>query len=235
MHARLPHNAFERAGVILTQRRIIDIGRSVVTEFFGIVQRIVLDGGDRLQIGIVLAVALQAFDKAGTDRGGQIRVFAVGFLRTTPAGITGHVDGGRPVGQSFAHFQIVGTRFVRHDLGHFLHQITVPCLRNAVRSGERCCVARTRHAVQSLAPIAIGFNTQPRDRSGAVAQLRRFFLQGHAGYQIRCPLGKGVFAGRILINHLLCLLCCCGGWQHSHNSACAERQRRCQRQQFFAC
>ena len=179
---------FERTGVILAQGAVIHIGGAGVAVVFAVVCRIVLDGGNNLQIFFV--IALQALDKAGADLTGQIRVFTVRLMVTTPARVTRHVDGGRKIGQTPPGAVGIAARLVRDRVGDLFDHRRIPARRHGDGIREGCRLAQPRYAMQTLGPKIVFGNAQPRNCGIVGAHLADFFFQRHAGYQVCRALFK---------------------------------------------
>ena len=120
----------------------------------------VLGTGGCLQ---VFAVALQATDEGHTQPGGQVRVFAVGFLSTSPARVTEDVDIGTPEGESLVNAPIfvsglliiLSTAFRGDGFRHTLVKILVEDGSKPNGLREHGSRAGTGNAVEGFVPPVV--------------------------------------------------------------------------------
>ena len=163
-----------------------------------VVQSVVLDGGNGLhvltavRVGFHIQIAHHAFREGAGQHTGNIGVFTVCFVGTTPNRRALHVDSGAPVGQAttataFAGRLAVTARIVRNRVGDHFDVLFVPGLRQAQRHRVRGTLGRAvLDAVQRFVPVVVLGKTQTRHRGAVTAQLVDLFVQGQTGHQVRC-------------------------------------------------
>ncbi len=157
----------------------------------------VLGRGDQLQVARV--VALQALDERDAHAGGQVWVFAVGFLAATPARVAEDVDVGRPEGEPLVDaalalaqgLVVLGARFVGDRRGDLRHEIEVPGGRQADGLREDGGDARAADAVQALVPPVVLGHAEPLDGRRRVHHLRDLLGQRHARDEVVHALCDG--------------------------------------------
>ena len=137
------------------------------------------------------ALALQAAHIGLPHARGQIRVLAVGLMPAAPAGVAEDVDVRRPEGQAVVDVAValrgqgvvLGPALGRGDVAELFEQGVVEHGGQTDGLGKAGGRAAARHAVQRLVPPVVGGHAQPLDRGRVVAELRRLFLEGHAGHK----------------------------------------------------
>ena len=153
---------------------------------------IVLGTGHSLQV--VRIVTFQAANDCRSHFGRQIRVFPVGFLATSPAGITKNIDVGCPVSQSAINisglafpqvFVEKGTAFRRGHVSHLLKGFRIECGSHTDRLGENSyfffC---TSHSMQGFIPPVISRDTQAGNSRGGMFHQLDFLFQSQPGNNI---------------------------------------------------
>ena len=146
----------------------------------------------------VFSVALNAPDKTHAKTPGQIRIFPIGFLSTTPATITENIDIRRPQCEALINiivaFSPAGIElcacFGGDDISDLLHLISVKHCRHCDclwKHRRRSC---TRDAVESLIPPVIGRDPQPLHGWRIKAKHQRTLFQRHFGGQLFRPFLK---------------------------------------------
>ena len=168
------------------------------------VHGIVLGSGDDAEI--LRIVALHACNIGHAHARGQKRVFAVGFLTSSPAGITKDVDVGRPKVQ--ARHEVVfpsAHRLYMLDasLGADDHRHLVDG-RHIKGGGQANGLRKLRgavvqHAVQRLAPPVVSRDVEARNGPGLVHQLGGLLFKRHPAHKVGSLLCReaGVQVGRL--------------------------------------
>ena len=143
---------------------------------------------------VVRVVSLQATHKGYAVASRQKRIFAVGFLSTTPAWITENIDIGRPDGQpakflgtapTFSNGLVVlGTSLGGNGIGHALDEFGIPCRSETDGLRKYGGDAISRHAVQRLVPPIILGDVETGNGRARHHQLGDFFFHGEAADQI---------------------------------------------------
>ena len=141
-------------------------------------------------------VALHARNERHSHSGRQERVFPVGFLSASPAGIAKDVDVRRPevetlkdVAVAVLHsLHVLDSRLNAGRNRHPVNGIRIERRGQADRLRERGDTAVVRYAMQRLAPPVVVRHIQPRNRARLVHQLRDLFFHRHAVDQIGSPL-----------------------------------------------
>ena len=142
----------------------------------------------------VLAIALQSLDEPYAQPAGKIRIFAIGFMPSAPAGITENVDVRAPHGQTLVNVAVamrrlpvvLCARFGADDACHHFVEVLVENCRQTNRLREHRRRARTRHAVQGFIPPVIRRNAQPRNGRRVKTELGGLLLQRHLRNQLVC-------------------------------------------------
>ena len=140
--ARRPHGGLEREELLVAQLTRTDVDRRLVEAALGEpVADHVLAGREHAlrEVG-----ALQPVDVGDPQRGGQIRVLAVGLLDPSPARVAGHVEDGCQAEPRTGQQHPSAER-----LGHGLDELRVPGRRGADGLLERRRIAREQ-AVEGL-------------------------------------------------------------------------------------
>ena len=140
----------------------------------------------------VLAIALQSLDEPYAQPAGKIRVFAIGFMPSAPAGITENVDVRAPHGQALVNVAVamrrlpvvLRARFGADDACHHFVEVLVENRRQTNRLREHRRRARARHAVQGFIPPVICRNAQPRNGRRVKTELGGLLLQRHLRNQL---------------------------------------------------
>ena len=223
-HTRLLHNSFECAGIILPQHCVLHIRAGGIAPFFAVVGSIVLDGGDGLIIGSI--IALHTIHKCRTDLRGQKRVLTIRFVVAAPSRVARHVDGRRPIGQPLPFAVVVSARLVRNRRRDLFDQRRIPAGRHADGIRKRGRLAGSRHTVQRLRPEIVAGHTQPPDRRRGVRHMTDLFLQRHSRHQVGGAFLKRIPSGRIHINHRVSI----GGGAVRHPYRCGAAHRQHHRQ-----
>ena len=146
---------------------------------------------------ILRIISFQAVDDRRTHFGCQVRVLAIGFLSTSPAGITEDIDIRSPISQStidfagLACFQVFieqGTSFRRGHISHLLKGFRVEGGSHTDRLRENSHLfLRTSHAMQRFVPPVISRNTQTGNSRGGMLHQLDFFFQRQTGNDILYP------------------------------------------------
>ena len=111
---------------------------------------------------VLWVVALHARDKRNPHARCQERIFAIGFLPTTPTGIAKDIDVGRPEVQAFENIampipqrlDMLDSPFGADHNRHSMDRIGVERRSQTDRLRKLCCPVR-RDAVQRLTPPVI--------------------------------------------------------------------------------
>ena len=158
--------------------------------------RIVLGGRNGAEVARV--VALHAGDEGHAHAPGQEGIFAVGLLAAAPARVSENVDVRRPEVQAFEdvavarayRLRMLDAAFGADRLGHGVNCRRVEGGGQPNRPGKLGRAIHL-HAVQRLAPPVVGRNLEARNRASLIHQLRRLFLERHAGHKIIHALFNG--------------------------------------------
>ena len=150
--------------------------------------------------GAVVAriVALHSGDKGHAHARGQERVFAVGLLAASPAGIAEDIEIGRPeiealedfAGAVFHVLRVLDAAFGADGHGHLMNGRRVEGGAQSDGFGK-LGGAVAQHAVERLAPPVIGRHVEPRDGARLIHKLGGFLWERHAMDQVGGSLLRG--------------------------------------------
>ena len=140
----------------------------------------------------VFSAALQSFDEADAEPGGQIGILSVGFMSPSPARVTKNVDVRAPDGQAFIDIPVSVAalsvvfcpRLIRNNVSDFLLKVLIKHGSQADGLRKNRGGTGTGNTVKHFIPPVIGRNSKPRDRGCVIFQLRGFLLKRHAAYQL---------------------------------------------------
>ena len=140
------------------------------------------------------AFALEATDIGLAQPCGQVRIFAIGFMAATPAGIAENIDIGRPEGQALINVTVfflckgivLCAAFRCGYITQPLQQHIVEHSSHADGLGEAGCRTGTGNTMQRLIPPVVGGDAQTGNGRGIIAQLADFFFNGHLRNQCPC-------------------------------------------------
>ena len=118
---------------------------------------------------IIGIVALHGFYKCNTHGAGEVRVFAISFMSTPPAGVPKNIDVRRiksePLIQTIFSFTlklvVLCPCFITDHYTHFINGFIIKCCRQANGLGKRGCQAGTCNTMQCFVPPVISWNFQP--------------------------------------------------------------------------
>ena len=195
--AFLNHN-IEMTQVVLTQLLLAHVGGAIVTGSLCIVGCKVLDTSDSLQvIALIIQIALEALNEGSGHCAGQQTVFSKAVTGTAPAGITGQVDTGTPVGQALLGGVVECPGLIADGICHLANQIRIPgctlCQGRGEGGSRRLGVTgiaavppcQVGNTVQVLTGIPVLSNAKTLDGgTGMGTQLRSLFCQGHVRNQV---------------------------------------------------
>ena len=135
---------------------------------------------------------MQTFDKGHAHFSGQIGIFAVGFMTTSPAGVPKDIDVGGPGGEplidlcpaKFLVFIVLGPHFIGNRHSHLVHQRGVKAGSHGNGLGEYRSGSGSGHAVERLVPPVVFRNSQPFNGRSVEFHLSAFFRQCHLRDQL---------------------------------------------------
>ncbi len=136
--------------------------------------------------------ALNSADEGDAEAASQERVFSIGFLSAAPTRIAEDVDVWRPESEAVKDAMIafalclvvLGARLSGDDITHTVHDGRVPGRGHTDRLRKHGGVAGAGDPVKGLVPGLVVGDSEPRNCSGPVFKLCRFFIQSHAAHQI---------------------------------------------------
>jgi hypothetical protein len=144
-------------------------------------------------------LGVETGDEGDTETAGEEGVLAIGFLTTSPAGITKDVDVGGPEGEAVKpagvavelRVVIFAASFGGDDVSNAMQEVGVPSGGQADSLRENGGDAGIGDAVEALIPPVVGGNVEARYRCGNILHLGDFFLEGKAGDEVVDALIQG--------------------------------------------
>ena len=177
--------------------------------------RTTMDGivlGARPELAILgILWSLQSTHHGAAHTRSQVRVFAVGFLSTSPTRITEDINVRCPnregveaghIAPLLLEFVPLGTHFIGCGIEYLEYQVVVEGSRHTDRFREDSHIAHVSHAMQCLAPPLEPLDAQARNGRGIIKHQGCLLLQGKTTTQIHRSLMSR--ESRILIRQLLC-------------------------------
>ena len=156
-----------------------------------------LRGRNRLQV--LRIFPLQPLDEGQSHARGQVRIFPVGLLPSSPSRIAKDIDVRRPHRQSLVPdarpvpslvLVVFRAELGADGVGIVEQQGIVEASSHADRLRKDRRHAGTRHPVQSLVPPVVFRDPQPLDGVGGVSELRNLLFERHPLLEIPRPLLK---------------------------------------------
>ena len=150
--------------------------------------------GARHRQHVAWIVPLHAPDESNADFAGEVRVFAISLLPTSPAWIPQNIDVGCPEVQPGPPLCIavvligiiieLGAAFDANNVSFLAKQLWVPRRGRARGLREYRRHAIVGHAVECLSPVVIGGQPQPSDAGCGILDLPHLLRQRHAANQV---------------------------------------------------
>ena len=140
-------------------------------------------------------ISLDSADKSYSNPRHQVRIFTIGFIIASPAGITKHVNIWTPNGRIHLAKVPVGLYFVGNSSCYLMDQIRIPCASHPNGLGKGGCPrqnspGRFRNSMQGFIVILEMRDIQAFNCWHDAIQLSNFFFQRHPRNKIECPLFK---------------------------------------------
>ena len=190
LHSGLAHERAEGGQIGLLHVLRADLGvEAVAQRLRPAVGREVLGAGGGFER---LPFSLKASHEGDAQTGGQIRVFSVGFVPASPAGIAEDVHVGRPHRQPVVDIPVplgregvvLGSGLRCDRRGDLLQQLLVEHGRHADRLREARGRAGAGQPVQGFVPPVVSRDAQALDRRRVKAELRGHLLDRHAADEL---------------------------------------------------
>ena len=148
------------------------------------------------EVFALIAHTLQATHHGKAHPGGQVRVFAVGLLTASPAGVTKDVDVGSPERQALIAFDVAGTLcllrlyagLVADGSKDLMEQSVVPRCCHSHRNREYGGIAVAAYAMQGFVPPLELRNAETRNGRRRVHHQTDFLFECQSCQQIVSPL-----------------------------------------------
>ena len=143
-------------------------------------------------LAVVVRLSLQSVDDGQSHPLRQVRVFAVGLLSASPAGVTVNVDVRRPERQTLIAFNFtlllgllgLSACLVADSGKYTVHQFVIPCRCHHGGDGKYGGKAVASYAVQCFVPPLELWNPQMLDGRRRVHHQLHLFVQFQSPYQV---------------------------------------------------
>ena len=138
-----------------------------------------------------LGFTLYSFDKRNCHLGNMYRIFAIGFLSSSPSWVSKEVYIRGPDSKSLINISISvlgalvisGSCFNSYAVTNFLHKLCVKSCAKSYRLWKYSSGSTAGKSMKAFIPPVVLRNTKSLNSRSIITQLRCHLIKGHLGYK----------------------------------------------------